>query len=380
MIRNKVYYMDYEIKILSDALPNDKISELYKKTFVVAYMESGANDWENVKYTDWYFQAYHRDRRFFYSAWIGDKLIATQVGTPTILKIDNEVEVKALSLGLCATDPEYQRIGIQKAMLKRLMEDARKAGFDLIYAFPEKGFGGNQFLKKNFEFKRYMKNQQHFIKVLGAYGRKILHDYRGLNIIFAKLLKLYDGIPKNELEGGEIRAGTDADIPIITKIHNSYQSRMQISQVWTESHVKGEIENAARMNEVMDEPSRFYWKIWERDGKVLATSQLRFEIIHFNKGNAPITLMNETCFHEDTTIEERAGFIATIVRWVQDTYPKVFAVQTTQPQYELKAFKSLKFIDDTSTYEFLVLPLSEKGEAAINKNEKYKHIFMPYHR
>ena len=372
--------MDYEIKILSDALPHEKITELYKKTFVDAYMNSGANDWGNEKYTEWYFQAYHRDRRFFYSAWIGDNLIATQVGTPSILKIDNEVEVKAISLGLSATEPEYQRKGIQKAMLKRMIEDVRKAGFDFIYAFPEKGFGGNQLLKKHFEFKRYMKNQQHYLKVLGDYGRKILHDYRGLNIVLAKLLKLYAGIPDNELEGGEIRAGKDADIPEITKIHNSYQSRVQISQVWTEDHVRGEIENADRMKEMLNEPSMFYWKIWDRDGQILATTQIRLEMIHFKNGSAPIALMNETCFHEDTTIEERTRFIATLVRWVQDTYPKVFSVQTTQPQFELKAFKSLKFIDDTSTYEFLVLSLSEKGEAAINRNVKYKTIFMPYHR
>lgn len=372
--------MDFEVKIIQDPLPHAKISDLYKKTYVVAYFESGANDWQSVKYTEWYFGAFHHDKRFFYSAWIGDRLIATLLGTPTTLKIANEVEIKAISLGLAATDPEFQRQGVQKTLLGRLLEDARTTGIDFVYSFPEKGYGGNELLKKHFKFQRYMKNQQHYIKVMGDYGRKILQDYRGLNMVLAKLLKLYAGIPEDKLQGGSIRIGTLDDIPEVTKIMNSYQERMEISQIWTETHLRELVEGTARLDDLLGDPCHFYWKIWERDGKILGSLLFRTEMIHFKNGSAPVALLNETCFHQETTPEERTDLIATIVRWVRDEMPTVFTVQTTQPQYELKAYKSLKFIDDTSTYEFLGLPLTEKGETAINKYPKYKDIYMPYHR
>jgi len=372
--------MDFEIKILDGALPWEQISELYVKTYVEKYIEKGSNDWKNPKYTEWYFDAYHHDRRFFYSAWKGDdQLIATMFGSPNRLKIDNEVEINAISLGLAATLPEYQRTGIQKTLIQRLIDDAKEKEIDLVYAFPEKGLGGNELLKNHFYFKRYMKNQQHYIKVMGDYGRKILQDYRGLNVVLAKLLKLYSGIPENKLARGKIRDGKVSDIGEIVNILNSYQKRVQISQVWTEHHLKEEIEGAKRLDDLLGSPCGSYWKVWE-DGKVLASFFIRMEMIHFKNGSAPIALMSETIFHEEVTEPEKLGVIATLVRWVRDEHPQVFTTQSTQPQYELKAYKDLNFIDDTATYEFVVLPLSKAGEAAINRHESYKDIFMPYHR
>jgi len=370
--------MDFEIKILEE-LPYEEISGLYIKTYVEKYLERGANDWENPKYTDWYFNAYHHDRRFFYSAWNGDQLIATMFGSPTRLKIDNEVEINAISLGLGATLPEFQRQGIQKTLIQRLIDDAKESDTDIIYAFPEKGLGGNELLKDHFNFKRYMKNQEHYIKVMGDYGRKILRDYRGLNVVLAKLLILYSGIPENQLERGEIRDGEENDIPAVFDIINSYQRRVQISQVWKEEHVREEIEGARRIDELLGPPCGYYWKVWD-DGKVLASFFMRTEMIHFAQGSAPIALVSETIFNEEVTEPEKLGVIATVVRWVRDNLPDVFTIQSTQPQYELKAWKDLKFIDDTSTYEFLVLPTSPEGESAINRHKSYKNIFMPYHR
>ncbi|MHA1650032.1 MAG: GNAT family N-acetyltransferase, partial [Candidatus Helarchaeota archaeon] len=298
-----VLSMDFVIKILNDPLPIEQISTLYKKTYFEKYFDSGANDW-SPKYTDWYFGAYHHDKRFFYSAWKGEKLLATMVGTPNKLKLENEIELDAISLGLTATLPDYQHQGIQKALLKRLIEDAKGAGIDLIYAFPEKGFGGNELLKKYFNFKRFLKNAQHFIKVLGDYGRQILHDYRGLNVVLAKLLKLYSGIPNNELQGGELREGNMNDLKAALNIINSYQKRLPLSQIWTEEHLKEEIEGANRMNDLFDKPWGYNWKIWERDGKILATLFIRYEMIHFKKGSAPVALLSETCFAEETTEDE----------------------------------------------------------------------------
>ncbi len=371
--------MDFKIKILQDPLPYDKISELYGTTYVEKYFESGANDWKNPKYTEWYFGAYHHDKRFFYSAWKGDQLIATMFGTPTKIIIDNEVEISAISLGLTATLPEFQRQGVQKALIQRLIDDAKNAEIDIVYGYPEKGYGGNDLLKF-FNFKRYTKNQQHYIKVMGDYGRKILRDYRGLNVVLAKLLVLYAGIPENQLEGGEFRDGKDSDVEALVPILNSYQKRVQISQNWTAAHLREEIEGASRLNKLIGPPSGFYWKVWERDARVLASFFIRTEMIHFKHGSAPIALLSETIFHEDVTESEKLGVVATLCRWVRDNHPKVFTIQTTQPQYELKTYKDLKFIDDTSTYEFLVLPLTEQGAAAINRNTSYKDIFMPYHR
>ncbi|HUX99268.1 MAG TPA: GNAT family N-acetyltransferase [Candidatus Deferrimicrobium sp.] len=372
--------MDFEIKIIQDPIPAAKISELYKKTYFEKYFDSGANDW-GVEYTKWYFGAYHHDKQFFYSAWKGDQLIATLLGTPNKIKFDNELDFNTISLGLAATHPEFQRQGIQKTMLQRLIEDAKKNDIDLIYSFPEQGFGGNDLLKKHFNFKRYLKNQQHYIKVMSDYGRKILHEYRGLNIVLAKLLKLYDGIPDNKVEGGELRDGKNTDIGQIVKILNSYQKRLPLSQIWTEAHLTEEIVGAGRLNEMFDPPWAYNWKVWERDGKILGTLFIRFEMIYFKNGNAPVALISETCFDESATESEKAGVIATIVRWVQKEHPKVFTIQTTQPQYELDVYKSLKFIDDTSTYEFLALPLSTKGEA-MNRDpkKKFKEFFIPYHR
>ncbi|NVM53902.1 MAG: GNAT family N-acetyltransferase [Candidatus Helarchaeota archaeon] len=370
--------MDFDIKVLQDPIPVDKISELYEKTYFISYFQSGANSWNSVKYTEWYLGAYHPDRRFFYSAWKGDQLIATMMGTPVKLKLENEIELNALSLGLTATLPEFQRQGIQKALLTRMIEDATKAGIDFIYGFPEKGFGGNELLKDHFNFKRFLKNQQHYIKVMGDYGRKILHEYRGLNIVLAKLLKLYAGIPKNVLQGGKIREGKESDMKSAVDIINSYQKRMILSKIWTDERIKYEFEYTSRLK-TFDPPWGYHWKVWERDGKILATLFIRFETINFKNGIAPATLMSETCFAEETTVEERAGVIAHIVRWIRDEHPKIFIVQTTQPQYEIKTFKKLKFIDDTSTYEFLVLILSSKGEE-LNRYEKYKEFFIPYHR
>ncbi|MHA1129514.1 MAG: GNAT family N-acetyltransferase [Candidatus Helarchaeota archaeon] len=370
--------MDFEIKKLNDPLPIEKISTLYKKTYFEAYFDAGANDW-NSEYTDWYFAAYHHDKRFFYSAWKDEELLATLLGTPTRLSLENEVELNSLSLGLCATQPKYQRQGIQKVLLSQLIEEAKAAGIDLIYAFPEKGFGGNELLKQHYNFKRFLKNAQHYIKVLGDYGRQILRDYRGLNIVLAKLLKLYSGIPENTLQGGKFRDATMADLPDAHKIVSSYQKRVPLCQIWTQPHFKEEIEGAERMNKLFEPPWGFFWKVWERDGKILATMFPRIEMIHFKNGSAPVCLLSETCFAEETTIDERVGVLSALIHWVLKEHPKVFTVQTTQPQYENKVYKELKFIDDTSTYEFLVLPLTKNGEE-INRYQKYKEFFIPYHR
>ncbi len=370
--------MDFEIKLLQDPIPAEKISELYGETYFVKYFESGANDWKNVQYTDWYFKAYHPEKQFFYGAWKGDRLIATLMGTPVKLKLDNQVDLEALSLGLAATSPEFQRQGIQRALLEHLIQDATKTGIDFIYAFPEKGFNGNELLKKYFNFTRFLKNQEHFLKVMGDYGRQILRDYRGLNVVLAKLLKLYSGIPDDQLQGGEIREGKPTDIQDALEIINSYTRRLPLAKVWDEDRFNYELEYTSKITE-LGSPYGYHWMVWERDGKLLSTVFLRFEIIHFKNGNAPIALLSEECFAEETTIEERSGVIATLVRWVQEKYPQVFSVQTTQPQYEMKAYKNLKFIDDTSTYEFLVLLLSSKAEE-LNRYQKYKEFFIPYHR
>jgi GNAT superfamily N-acetyltransferase len=370
--------MDFEIKIIQDPLPVEDISKLYKRTYFESYFESGANDW-GPEYTDWYFGAYHHDKRFFYSAWKGENLIATLLGTPFRMSLENEVELNTISLGLCATHPDYQRQGIQKALLTKLLEDVKGAGIDIVYSFPEKGFGGNELLKKHFNFTRFLKNAQHYIKVMGDYGRQILRDYRGLNVVLAKLLKLYSGIPNNTMQGGEFRDATMADLSNCYNILKSYQKRVPLSQIWTEAHFKEEIESTERLNKLFKPPWGFFWKVWERDGKILATMFPRMEMIYFQNGNAPVCLLSECCYAEEVTLEEKAGVLSALIQWVLKEHPKVFTVQTTQPQYENKAYKQLKFIDDTSTYEFLVLPLTEDGEQ-ISRYPKYKEFFIPYHR
>jgi len=360
-------------------------------TYFKDYLDAGALNWEK-KYAEWYLKAFHPTPDYYFSAWKGDELIAATLGSKYTHILDNEIELTGISIGLTATKPEYQRLGIQKALLAKMVEAAKK-DIDFLYAFPQGGHHGNKLLKDHFGFQRLLKNAEHLIKILHDHGRWVLQHYRGLNIALAKLAIIYAVIPEDKLMGGKIRDGdvNSDDVQKVTDIQNSYTKRIPLVRVRPAEKFKNEILGSMSIKNYYPD-WRFFWIVWEREGDIIASINIRTEIVTFNKGKSTVGLITHSVFKEGVTDDEKLSFFAEIIRKFHEEVPdapensdeyrmkKLFTLQTTQPQYEPKLFKNAKCNDDTSKYEFLILPLTEKAEQIKLRYKKIKEFYIPYYR
>ncbi|MHA1895127.1 MAG: GNAT family N-acetyltransferase [Candidatus Helarchaeota archaeon] len=382
--------MDFEIKQLKENIRDHykEIGDLYHETYFKDYFEGGALNWEE-KYAEYYFNAFHFPPDYYFTAWKDDKLIATSLGSKYPVFLDGEIELTGVSIGLTATKPEYQRQGIQKKLISELIKAAKKDKVDFIWAFPQIGKFGDKLLKDHFNFVRYNKNAEHLIKILGDHGRWILQNYRGLNAALARLAVIYAGIPKEKLMGGEIREGdvNSNDIKAVVDIINSYTKRLPLSRTWTEEKYKNEIIKSKEIVNYYPD-WRYFWLVWERDGEIIASINIRTEYVTFEKGTSTVGLITNSVFKEGLTDDEKISFFAPIIRRFYEEkhegddwrLKKLFTLQTTQPQYEPKMYKKAKCTDDQSKYEFLILPLTKKGEQIGLRYKKIKKLFIPYHR
>ena len=387
-------FMDYEIKRIKEDFKDHfkQLGDLYAATYYKFYLDAGALNWEE-KYATWYFNAFHNPPDYLFSAWKGDELIATTLGTKFNLKLDDEIDLTSISLGLTATKPQYQRQGIQKALLAKLIEAAKKDGIDLIYGFPQGGYYGSKLLKDHFGFVRLLKNAEHLIKILHDHGRWVLQHYRGLNIALAKLAVVYAVIPEDKLMGGKIRDGdvNSDDIQKVVDIQNSYTKRMPLVRINWAARFKNEVIKSKEIINFYPD-WRYYWLVWEKDGDILGSINIRVERVTFKKGISSVGLLSHSVFKEGVTDEEKLSFFAEIIRKFHEEVPdapkdseeyrlkKLFTLQTTQPQFEAKMFKDAKCNDDTSKYEFLILPLTEKAEQIKLRYKKIKEFYIPYYR
>ena len=384
--------MDFKIKQLKkiEDLPFKQIGDLYNATYSEFYRDAGALNWEE-KYAEWYFNAYHNPPDYYFTAWKGDELIATTLGTKCTVLLDDEIELIGVSIGLTATKPEYQRQGIQKKLIQALIDRAKSDGIDFLFSFPDTTHHGHKLLKEHFEFSRINKNAEHVIKIIGDHGRWVLQNYRGLSAVLAKLAVVYAGKPEAKLSSGKIRDGNleSDDVKKVLEMINSYSKRLPLSKVWkTEEDWIKEMTNAKKLSEYYPE-WKVHWWVWETNNVILATITIRTELVTFNTGTSSVALVSTSCFKDGLTIEEKEGFLATVVRrfWnedVEDTpesrKKNIFTVQTTQPQYEAKAFKKIKVTDDTTKYEFLILPLTEKAQEIQLRYKKINEFYIPYFR
>jgi len=382
--------MDFEIKRLKEDVRDQykNIGDLFHETYTKDYLVHGGLNWEE-KYAEWYFNSYHYPPDFFFSAWKGDELIATTVGTQYKIMLDNEIELTGVSIGLTATHPKYQRQGIQKALLAKLIEAAKNEGVDFLWAFAQNGHYGSKLSKTHFNFQRINKNAEHLIKILHDHGRWVLQHYRGLGAVLAKLAMIYAVIPEDELMGGEIREGNENsdDIKKVVDIMNSYTKRLPLSRMWTVDKFKYDVTQSRKISDYYPE-WRYFWLVWEKDGDILASITIRTEIVNFEKGKSTVGLVTNSMFKDTVPEEEKTGFFASIIRrFHEEEYPeevmrekKLFTLQTTQPQYEPKLFKNTKCNDDTSKYEFVILPLTENAEQIPLRYKKVKTFYIPYHR
>ncbi len=382
--------MDLEIKHLKEDLAEhlDQVSNLYRETYFKEYLDAGAVNWEE-KYAEWYFKAFHFPPDYFFSAWKGDELIGTTMGTKYKVLLDNEIELTGVSIGLTATKPEYKRQGIQKQLMSKLIETTKKDGADFLWAFPQDGYYGSNLLKIHFGFQRLLKNAEHLIKILHDHGRWVLQHYRGLNVALAKLAIIYAVIPEDKLMGGNIREGDEnsEDVNKVVDIMNSYTKRLPLSRLWTPEKYKNEIISSRSITNYYPE-WRYFWFVWERDGEIIGSINIRTELITFNNGKSTVGLITNSMFKEGLRDEEKLSFFAEIIRkFHEEEYPeeimrtkKLFTLQTTQPQYEPKLFKNAKCNDDTSKYEFVILPLTDKANEISLRHKKIKEFYLPYHR
>ncbi|MHA1301827.1 MAG: GNAT family N-acetyltransferase [Candidatus Helarchaeota archaeon] len=378
--------MNYEIRKLNNVeLPYNQLADLYAQTFTELYLENGALLWTE-KYAKFLFQSVHQYRDLFYSAWIGDELIATAIGDPHPLNLDG-VELKSITLALCATKPKYQRNGIQKDLISKLIEDAKKLGFDLVYAIPIKGFGGCRLLKNYFNFVNKNRNAKHINKVLGAYGVYCLKEYKQMGPIANKLAEvLYSKLPKDKLIGGGIIRDGDInkDLSDIVELGNSYSKSKPLVEKRSEETEKVFISNMTNIIN-LGNPFGFYWKVWERDQKVVANIFLRSELVKFTNGNCPVLVVSHLFFDQELTEDEKVGFYAEIIRsfWPYEgkklEYPKCFLINIPCSQHESEIHKRLSFAAERKTYELLMLPLTKKGEK-INDYKKFKEFLITYMR
>ena len=369
--------MEYEVKVLSDPLPYDKIGKLFQSTYIEPYYDTGGLDWSE-KYAEWFIPAFYPDKTFFYSTWVGGDLVATLFSNPADLVLDNTVELKALSLSLAATHPDHRKQGLQKKMIKESITKAKASGFDIVYGMPEKKKGG-ALLKKYFEFTCFQKKDKHRVKPMEEYGVKVFKEKRGMNPLIAKLAGIYAKIPQDKIEGGTIRNGTDDDIDEVLAIYNAYRKWLPISRNLSKPRLEYEIKNYFNKVGTLGSHFRAEWKVWERENVIVATLLIRYESAVFKNGRAPVALFWNLGYKEGLPIEEKKAFLAGVLQYIQKTYPEVAICQTTMAENEIKVYDALKFADDLTNYELWALPLTAKGEE-INRYPKYKDFFIPYYR
>ncbi len=370
--------MDYQIKILSDPLPFDKIGKLFQRTYIEPFYDSGGLKWSE-RYAEWFLPAFYPDKTFFYSTWLGTELVATHFGNPVELVIDNAVELKVVSLSLAATHQDHRNQALQRKMIKELIDKAKMLEFDLLYAIPDTKKGVS-LLKKYFGFTRFQKKDKHRIKPMEDYGVKVFKEVRGLNPLLAKIAAaLYTKIPQNKIAEGTIRNGNDEDMDAVLAIYNAYRKWLPISVHFSRSRLEYEIKNYFRNIGNVGQDFHAEWKVWARDNEILASLLIRYESAVFKNGSAPVALFWNLGYKEGLSIEEKKAFLAEILQYIRTTYPEVSICQTTMAANEIKVFDALKFADDLRNYQLWALPLTPKGEE-INRYPKYKEFFIPYYR
>ncbi|MHA1269920.1 MAG: GNAT family N-acetyltransferase [Candidatus Helarchaeota archaeon] len=372
--------MSIEIKKLNKPLPYDKIGDLLYKTYFTSYKDSGALQW-NEKYAEIYFTAWvlPKSDELIFGAWDNDKLIGLCVGHKENVKLDNEIDLTTSNIGLTAVDPEYQKQGIATSLIKKLLEDAKSLGYDLILSMTQKGKLGDKILKK-LEFSQIGKHE-HYIKIMEKYGVQILKEYRGLNPILAKLAeKLYSKLPMDEISG-KIRKGIiPDDVPRCLEILNSYASRVPLARIVSEDVYIKDLNGSSKLKDEFGEPWGLTWYLLEIDGKIMGTITSRIEITTFEKGSAPVALLGNFGCDSSLTLDQKKGFLAEVIRTIRNDYPEVFTCQITSLHHELRVFKNLDFTDDQETYLFLIYPLTEKANEISARYKKMKEFFLSYYR
>jgi GNAT superfamily N-acetyltransferase len=369
--------MNYKVKVLSDSLPFDEIGKLFQKTYIEPYYDTGGLDWSE-KYAKWFLPAFYPDKTFFYSTWVGSELVATLFGNPVEIVIDNSVELKTISLSLAATHQDHRNRGLQKNMIKQLIDKARGLSFDLVYGMPEKKKGG-ALLKNYFDFTCFQKKDKHRIKPMEDYGIKEFKEKRGMNPLLAKLAGIYAKIPQNKVERGVIRDGKMDDLASVVAIYNGYRKLLPLSVKLSKNRLEYEIKNY--FNNLRELGPHFHpeWKVWEEGNEILASLLIRYEAALFKNGSIPVALFWNLGYREGLSIDERTAFLAEVLQYIRKTYPEVGVCQTTMAANEIKVYDNLKFADDQVNYELWALPLTAQGEE-INRYPKYKEFFIMYYR
>jgi hypothetical protein len=296
---------------------------------------------------------------------------------------ENRLKLEMVNLGLTAVDPSYKRQGIAKKLVESVVKKAKAKDLDVVIAFPEKGRFGDKLLKQ-FGFHNYGKTQ-HFIKLMEERGLEVIRDYLHYNVVMAKLASMFSHLPEEEIIEGEIRnANLEKDFEQVRSILNSYATRVPLLSYYSEEGYRGSNIRLATLNERFGDPWGFYWLVWERDGKIIATLSYRVEVVTFEPEpnqfeSGPVALLSSLGFHEDVDLNDKMKFVGNILLKIRKELPEVYVAQITSPQHERKVLDKLKFVDDRSTYYFYMLPLTEQAQA-LTTHKRYKEYLLQYYR
>ena len=375
--------MKIEVKQLKEPFPYKQIADLLQRTYFEEYTEMGSLLW-NEEYAKFYINVVmfkEESKKFIFGAFKNNKLIGTLFGHHDPIILDNEIQLETLNLGLLSVNPEYRRQGVAKALLTKLIDEAKKDKIDLLMGFPEKGRFGDNLLKQHFDFKYYGK-AKHLLKLMEDTGLHVLREYYKVNPVIVKIATLYAHVPDLGEPEGIMRKGQIEDYPKATELINSYRSRVPLSMRYTQIGRQKPKDEFTPPK--VGEPWNFYFWLLERNNQIIAALHNRIELATFKVEdgslvNLPVALLARVAFHQDLEMDQKVKFINCILRKVRSEIPAAFATQICSCQHEMKVFRKLKFISDRSYYYLYMRPLTKKGEE-INRHRRYKEYYLDYYR
>ncbi len=375
--------MEIEIRKLKEPYPITQIAQHLRNIYYKEYGADGTLVWDE-KYTKFYLDANVKkgiSKDFAFGAFKGNELIGTLFGHGDLVRVGNQKTLKTLNLGLMTVLPAYRRQGIAKAMLNRLIEQARNENIDLILTFPQKGRYGDKLLKEHFDFNKYGKIK-HYLKLMEEQGLKAVAAQYG--IITTKISSLFSHIPDLGAPEGVLRLATSEDFDKALALINSYSQRLPLATIYTREGFKHTLKVFDSLKDRFGAPWGHEWLILEQNGEIYATVCCRVEKIAFETKEGILeelyaALFTSLAFHEEMTLNNKKQFISYILRKIRTELPEISCTQITTNQHEMKVFNKLRFVDDRNTYLLYIKPISEKGEI-INQYSQFKEFFLEYYR
>ncbi|MHA1271276.1 MAG: GNAT family N-acetyltransferase [Candidatus Helarchaeota archaeon] len=362
------------VKIL-ESKNYEEIANILYNSYVSHWGEVGTPKW-NPKYVEFIDKAYVNDG-VYVGAFENNELIGVGAGYITKWHIDEVKEITAFGICNFGVLPKFQRKNYGTQMVNSLIEEAKLKNADIIFRIcNEKLFDWKTLEKTGFTKK--MNNISQFARIMGKDMIETVVKIKNYGAIMRQLVKMVAGLPGPDkcIQEGKLRDGNINDTNVCVKILNDYKEKCKISKIWSENEFKKIIENF----DVLTDPFKPFFIIWEIDGTVKAFIIGRTEDIKYQTDDAKGNVIVDTGFSQDLMIKQKIEFLNSVILFLKEKYPESMATNCGHVHHELKAFDKANFNDDRSTRPLYVKLLNNDLKEWFEDKWKLKTYYIPYQR